>query len=231
MFEAQNYIAVQERIASACQRAGRNPAEVTLVGVTKTVAPEDIIAACAHGLKIFGENRVQEAAAKIENLRQKGITPQWHLIGHLQTNKARHAVELFDVIQSVDSARLAEVLQRHAEAGRRMLEVFVEVNTSGESTKFGAAPQDAFHLIREISSYSHLRVMGLMTIGALDPDSSKIRPCFRSLRELAETVTAHHFPNVTMRHLSMGMTNDFEIAIAEGATMVRVGRALFGERH
>jgi pyridoxal phosphate enzyme (YggS family) len=231
MFDAQNYSALQTRIVTACLRAERDPAEVIIVGVTKTVGEEDIIAAYEHGLTLFGENRVQEAAVKIEALRQKEIVPQWHLIGHLQTNKARRAVELFDVIQAVDSAHLAETLQRHAEIGRRLIEVFVQVNTSGEGTKFGVAPPEAVNLIREISGYSHVRVTGLMTIGALDPDSSKIRQCFRSLRELAETVRAHHFPNVTMRHLSMGMTDDFEIANAEGATMIRVGRALFGERH
>jgi pyridoxal phosphate enzyme (YggS family) len=230
MFVVQNYRALQARITSACLRAQRDPAEVTLVGVTKTVGVEDIVVAYEHGLTILGENRVQEAAVKIESLRQKAIAPQWHLIGHLQTNKAKRAIELFDVIQAVDSFRLAETLQRNAEAGERLIEVFVQVNTSGESSKFGAAPQEALQLIREISGYSHLRLTGLMTIGALDPDSSKIRQCFRDLRVLAETVTAHRFPNVTMRHLSMGMTDDFEIAIAEGATMIRVGRALFGER-
>ena len=230
MFDVQNYKAVQTRIAAACAQAGRDPAEVTLVGVTKTVGPEQIISAHASGVKVFGENRVQEAAPKIETLRQKGNTPQWHLIGHLQTNKAKRAVELFDVVQSVDSIRLAEALQRHAETRGLALEVFVQVNTSEESTKFGVAAADTLNLMREISSYSHLQVTGLMTIGALDADQAKIRRGFRTLRELAETVTAHRLPNVAMRHLSMGMTEDFEIAIAEGATMIRVGRALFGDR-
>lgn len=230
MFATENYRAVLERIASACRLVRRDPAEVALVGVTKTVPPEDIIKAYENGLNLFGENRVQEAAGKIEALRQRGVTPRWHLIGHLQTNKARRAVELFDVIQSVDSVRLAEALQRHAEACRRVVEIFVQVNTSGEGTKFGVAPAEAVTLIREVSGCSHLRVTGLMTIGALDPDNAKIRRCFRSLRELAETIAALRFPGVLMRHLSMGMTDDFEMAIAEGATMIRVGRALFGER-
>ena len=231
MFVVENYKALQARIAAACSRAERNPTEVTLIGVTKTVGMEDIAVAYEHGVTIFGENRVQEAAVKIEAYRQKEIAPQWHLIGHLQTNKAKRAIELFDVIQVVDSSRLAETLQRNAEIAQRLIEVFVQVNTSGESTKFGATPAEALPLIREISGYSHVRITGLMTIGALDADSTKVRQCFRNLRELAATVTAHRFPNVTMRHLSMGMTDDFEIAIAEGATMIRVGRALFGERH
>jgi len=230
MAVAQNYKILQERIAAACAQAGRDPGEVTLIGVTKTVAVDAIRAACDSGLRVFGENRVQEAATKIETLRQAGVAAQWHLIGHLQTNKVRRAVELFDVVQSVDSLRLAETLQRHAESSQRVLEVFVQVNTSHEDSKFGVHPSQTLHLAREIAGYTHLRLRGLMTIGALDPDSSKIRQCFRSLRELAESVTAQRFPNVTMRHLSMGMTDDFEIAIAEGATMIRVGRALFGER-
>ncbi len=229
-FGVENYKAVQARIALACARAGRDVAEVTLVGVTKTVSPEDAAIACQYGLKVLGENRVQDAAAKIEALRQKGLAPQWHLIGHLQTNKARQAVELFDVIQSVDSIRLAETLQRHAEARQRPIEILVQVNTSGESTKFGVAPSEAISFIRELSGYPQVRVTGLMTIGALDPDSSKIRQCFQRLRGLAENVRAHHFQDVTMRHLSMGMTDDFEIAIAEGSTMIRIGRALFGAR-
>jgi pyridoxal phosphate enzyme (YggS family) len=231
MFVVENYKALQARIASACARAQRDPAEVTLVGVTKTVPVEDVVVAYQHGLTIFGENRVQEAATKIEALHEKAVAPQWHLIGHLQTNKVKRAIELFDVIQSVDSRRLAETLQRYAEIEKRLIEIFVQVNTSGESTKFGAAPGEAVQLMREISGYSHLRVTGLMTIGAIDPGDLDIRRCFRGLRELAETVSAQRFPNVTMKHLSMGMTDDFEIAIAEGATMIRVGRALFGERN
>ena len=230
MFALENLKIVRERVVTACQRVGRDPSEVTLVGVTKTVSPHDMVAAYEHGLKSFGENRVQEAIPKIEALAQKGLAPRWHLIGHLQTNKAKRAAELFDVIQSVDSVRLAEILQRHAEACGRMLEIFVQVNTSGEGTKSGVAPQEALQLIRDLAGFSHVRVTGLMTIGALDPDSAKTRLCFRLLRELGETVAAHHIANVSMRHLSMGMTDDFEIAIAEGSTMIRVGRALFGER-
>ncbi|NUO80369.1 YggS family pyridoxal phosphate-dependent enzyme, partial [candidate division KSB1 bacterium] len=178
----------------------------------------------------FGENRVQEAATKIPELHNRGVRPQWHLIGHLQTNKVKLALELFDVIQSVDRLQLAEVLQKRAETSNRRIEIFAQINTSGESTKFGAAPEEAVSLARELSAFSHLRLTGLMTIGALTSDIQRIRQCFRTLRELANTIAALHLPNVVMQHLSMGMTDDFEIAIEEGATIVRVGRALFGER-
>ncbi len=230
MFSVQQLETVRKRIASACARTGRRPEEVTLIGVSKTVPSTEIAAAFASGVFCFGENRVQEAATKIPELHSRGVRPQWHLIGHLQTNKVKLALELFDVIQSVDSLQLAEVLQKRAETSNRRIEIFAQINTSGESTKFGAAPEEAVSLARELSAFSHLRLTGLMTIGALTSDILRIRQCFRTLRELANTIAALHLPNVVMQHLSMGMTDDFEIAIEEGATIVRVGRALFGER-
>ncbi len=230
MFSEQQLETVRARIATACAQAGRRPEEVTLIAVSKTASSGEIAAAYKSGLRCFGENRVQEAAAKIPELAQQGVRPQWHLIGHLQTNKVKPALELFDVIQSVDRPQLAEALQKHAEKNNRSVEILAQINTSGESTKFGAAPQEAVSLARELSAFSHLRLTGLMTIGALTTDIPRIRQCFRALRELAAAIAALHLPNVVMQHLSMGMTDDFEIAIAEGATIVRVGRALFGER-
>jgi pyridoxal phosphate enzyme (YggS family) len=227
--------AVRRRIVAACERAGRNPAEVTLVAVTKTVPPAMIQEAFAAGVRYFGENRVREAATKISStfLRasdNEAAAPQWHLIGHLQTNKAKKALELFQVIQSVDSLHLAEVLQHHAAALKKRVEVFIEINTSGEASKFGAPPNQAAALARQIATMPNLQLTGLMTIGALTDNEEIIRRCFRKLHELRAEITAINVPNVGMLHLSMGMTDDFELAIAEGSTMVRVGRAIFGAR-
>jgi hypothetical protein len=227
--------AVRRRITAACERAGRNPAEVTLVAVTKTVAPAVIKAAYLAGVNCFGENRVQEAAAKISPsfLRELGDEksgPQWHLIGHLQTNKAKKALELFQVIQSVDSLHLAKALQQHAAARQANVEVFIEVNTSGEPTKFGVPPDQALPLVKAVAELPNLHLTGLMTIGALTDNAEIIRGCFRRLRELQAEIAAACLPGVQLRHLSMGMTDDFELAIAEGSTMVRIGRAIFGER-
>ncbi len=230
MFNVAQLEMIRARIVTACARANRRPEEVTLVGVSKTVPAADILSAYQSGVLCFGENRVQEAQAKIPLLKTQGVRAQWHLIGHLQTNKVKPALELFEVIQSVDRLGLAEALQKRAEQLNRSIEIFAQVNTSGESTKYGVAPQEAASLARELSAFPHLRLTGLMTIGALTNDRPRLRQCFYLLRELAAEIAALHLPNVTMQNLSMGMTDDFEIAIAEGATHVRIGRALFGER-
>lgn len=227
--------AVRQRIAAACGRVGRDPAEVTLVAVTKTVPASAIQTAYLAGVSCFGENRVQEAAAKISPafLRELGgerSGPQWHLIGHLQTNKAKKALELFQVIQSIDSLHLAKVLQQYAAARHSNVEVFVEVNTSGEPSKFGVSPDQALPLVQAVAELPNLQLTGLMTIGALTDDAEIIRGCFRRLRELRDEVAANNLPGVHLRHLSMGMTDDFELAIEAGSTMVRLGRAIFGER-
>jgi pyridoxal phosphate enzyme (YggS family) len=227
--------AVRQRIAAACGRAGRDPAEVTLVAVTKTVPASAIQTAYLAGVSCFGENRVQEAAAKISpaflhELSGERPEPHWHLIGHLQTNKAKKALELFQVIQSIDSLNLAEVLQQHASTRQSRVEVFVEVNTSGEPSKFGVSPDQALPLVQAVAKLSNLQLTGLMTIGALTNDAEIIRGCFRRLRELRNEITAAGLPGVHLQHLSMGMTDDFELAIEEGSTMVRIGRAIFGER-
>jgi pyridoxal phosphate enzyme (YggS family) len=223
---------VRQRIAAACERVGRHPTEVTLVAVTKTVPPEAIQSAFAAGIRCFGENRVQEAVAKIspDLFREFEAAPQWHLVGHLQTNKVKKALELFQVIQSVDSLRLAETIQRHAAALQKTVEVFIEVNTSGEASKFGVAPAQALPLARDIARLPNLQLAGLMTIGALTENQEIIRNCFRRLRELRAEISAANVSGLQLRHLSMGMTDDFELAIEEGSTMVRVGRAIFGPR-
>jgi hypothetical protein len=226
---------VRQRIAAACERVGREPKEVTLMAVTKTISAAAIQAAYEAGICFFGENRVQEAAAKISPTLLRApdnpaMTTQWHLIGHLQTNKAKKALELFQAIQSVDSLRLAEALQRQAEMAPKTIEIFIEVNTSGEAAKFGVPPGQALSLAHNISALPNLQLTGLMTIGALTEDQAAIRRGFRQLRELQREIAAAKFPGVNMQHLSMGMTDDFELAIEEGSTLVRVGRAIFGAR-
>jgi len=227
--------AVRQRMMAACERAGRDPAEVTLVAVTKTVPAAVIREAYEAGVRCFGENRVQEAATKIppiflHPLGNETTAPQWHLIGHLQTNKAKKALELFQVIQSVDSLRLAEALQRHAADLQRQVEIFIEVNTSDEASKFGATAGQTLQLAKQVAMLPNLQLTGLMTIGALTEDGEIIRRCFRQLRALRAEIAAANLPGVHLRHLSMGMTDDFELAIEEGATMIRVGRAIFGAR-
>jgi pyridoxal phosphate enzyme (YggS family) len=223
----ENLEVVRERIAQACLRAGRDPDEITLVAVTKTVGPDRIQEAVDAGVAVLGENRVQEAEGKIGAVRGEIA---WHMVGHLQRNKARKAVEMFDMIQSVDSIRLGEeVSRRGVEAGRSM-DILVEVNTSGEETKYGIRPEYALDLAGKLSELPSLCVKGLMTIGTFTDDEGVIRECFKNLRGLAEEAGRAGIPGVEMRYLSMGMTSDFELAIEEGSNMVRIGTAIFGPR-
>lgn len=214
-----NVDTVRRRIEYACQRAGRSPAEITLVAVTKTVAPPAVAIALAAGISHLGENRVQEAVTKIEQLAALTPHPTWHMVGHLQTNKARKAVEIFDVIQSVDSIKLAEVLSQRTQ---KTLPILLEVNVAGEASKSGFSIDEVAPALAAISGLPRLVIKGLMTIAPLVDDPEEVRPVFRKLRSLRDSLG--------LEHLSMGMTDDFEVAIEEGATMVRIGRAIFGER-
>lgn len=221
--------AVRERIARAATRAGRDPASVGLLGASKQVPVERLRDAVACGLADFGENRVQEAREKIESLGTLGGRVSWHLIGHLQTNKARVAAHLFDWVHSIDSAEIARELDRRARAEGRALRVLVEVNTSGEASKFGVAPERALETLAALEGLAALAPRGLMTIGPAGGDATAARAAFRSLAaRLAEARRA--FPAWALDQLSMGMSEDLEVAVEEGATWVRVGRALFGER-
>jgi PLP dependent protein len=238
---AGNIAAVRERIAAAARRAGRSPEEITLIAVTKTHPARRIAAALAAGIEDCGENRVQEAEEKIPLLVEAG--PRWHLIGHLQRNKARRAAALFDMIHSLDSLRLAEALNRHVEEqsllGQRRLPVLLQVNVSGEASKEGfdlvggvnnqSALLSLIATARQIVALPHLKVEGLMTVAPYADDPEQARPVFRMLRAL-QTELSRQIPEASWQHLSMGMTGDFEVAIEEGATLVRVGRAIFGER-
>ena len=231
---AANIARVQEWIAAACARAGRARDEVTLVAVTKLRSPEEVLAAYQCGLRHFGENRVEEAEAKLPQLASQweGTPPTWHLIGHLQSRKARDAVALFDTVHSVDSLRLATRLNRFAGEDGRSLPILLEVNVSGEESKYGwtvtnAAEQSAFvDEVRGLAALAHLEVRGLMTMAPLVADAEQARPVFHALRDLRDRLRAEA-PFSAWDDLSMGMTNDYGVAIEEGATLVRIGRALF----
>lgn len=227
MSVAENLKAVQEHIAAAAIHAGRNPSSVALVVVTKTVDIDRIREAVDAGARILGENRVQEAREKIEAL---GRIASWHLIGRLQSNKAKYAVRLFDLIHSVDGIQLAQELNKHAAKIGKRQSILVEVNIAGETQKAGVSEQDAVSLVREAAKLPNISVEGLMIIPPYSENPEDSRPYYRRLRELAMRIREENIPGVSMRELSMGMSGDYEIAIAEGATMVRVGTAIFGER-
>ena len=222
---ADNLKYVTERLQSACIRSGRHPDQVSLLAVTKTVSVERIREAAALGLTLIGENRVQEALAKYPQLSSLPLS--WHLIGHLQSNKVKRALSCFHLIESVDSAHIATEIDRQAAALGKKLDIFLEVNTSGESQKFGVAPDKVDELAGYILTLPHLHLTGLMTIGALTTNSQRIRSCFNTLRVVQERLNSS---GLSIGHLSMGMSDDFEIAIEEGATIIRLGRALFGDR-
>ena len=219
--------AVREQVADAARAAGREAAEVTIVAVSKTMPRAAVDEAFALGLRCFGENRVQEARDKFADPLPVGAT--LHLIGHLQSNKARHACRLFDCIESVDRPSLVDTLAHEAAKVGRRLPVLVQVNVAGETQKAGCTPVDALALAHRIVATDSLRLDGLMTIAPLVVDAEETRSVFRRLRELRDQLR-EHLPGCPLPVLSMGMSNDFAIAIAEGATHVRIGRAIFGER-
>jgi len=217
---------VRSRIARAAERAGRDPGSVVLVGVVKTVPEPDIREALGLGLEDLGENRVQEAAAHVEAIGRTAA--RWHMVGHLQRNKAARAVELFDRVHGLDSMSLAEALSQRAEAAGRRLRVLIEVNVSGETSKFGAAPGEALELIALAAKLPGLALEGLMTVGPPVASPEQARPGFASLRALRDR--GERMLGLRLPELSMGMSSDFEVAVEEGATLVRVGTALFGAR-
>lgn len=213
----QNLKAVEQRVAAACERANRSPDEVTIIAVSKTKPASIVEAAFEAGSTNFGENRIQEAEEKIAKLSH--INPTWHLIGHLQTNKAKIAVQLFDIIHSVDSVKLAEVISAQAD---KEIEVLLQVNVSQEESKGGFTVAELPQALEKISELPNIKVQGLMTIAPWVNDTEEVRPVFKRLKELGDSLG--------LKHLSMGMTDDYEVAIEEGATMVRIGRAIFGAR-
>lgn len=224
---ARNLQAVEERIAGAAARAGRRRSDITLVAVSKTRTAGEIEAAIAAGVTHLGENRVQEAESKRRCVQSAAA---WHLVGRLQSNKAGRAVELFDVVQSVDSPRLAAALQRRAVQAGRWLDVLLQVNSSGAAGQGGVPPGETLALAEQVAGMSHLRILGLMTIAEFTSDEARLRSCFARMSSLSEDLTRADIEGVETSVLSMGMSGDFEIAIEEGATMVRVGTAIFGPR-
>ena len=224
---SENLARVRERIEAAARRSGRDPEEVHLVAVSKSVESERVRQAIEAGVNILGENYVQEAQKKIEALG-RGVA--WHFIGHLQTNKARVAVRLFDFIHSVDSLTLAQELNRQAKLQGRILPVLLQVNISGEMTKFGAQEKEVFLLAEKLSPMEGIEVKGLMAMPPFLENPEDSRPYFVGLRKLGERLAQQKIPRIVMAEFSMGMSNDFEVAVEEGATLVRVGTAIFGPR-
>lgn len=225
----RNLAAVRARIAAACARVGRDPAGVRLLPVSKTVSEERIRQAYAAGCRELGENKVQEAQRKAEAMADLADL-RWSVIGHLQTNKARIVACFASEFQALDSLRVAEALDRRLQAEGRGLDVLVQVNTSGEASKFGLPPAEVAGFVRELPAFSALRVRGLMTLARLSADPAQVRPCFMLLRDLRERLRQEAPAGIAMDELSMGMSGDFELAIEEGATVVRVGQAIFGAR-
>ncbi len=225
---AENIRRVRDVIEDAAVKAGRNHSEVRLMAVTKTVEDDRILEAIEAGVDIIGENYVQEGKRKIEKLGKRGV--EWHLIGYLQSNKAKYAVRIFDMIHSVDRSSLAQEIDRRAGMAGSVAKVLVEVNLSGEATKGGVKKDEALALIREMAKLENLSVRGLMTMPPWFDAPEQARPYFAALRELRDRVVAEKIGNVLMEELSMGMTGDYRVAVEEGATIVRVGRGIFGER-
>ncbi len=222
---SRNLIDLRGRIAEACQEYDRDADDITIVAVTKTHPTAVIKTSVAAGIHEIGENKVQEAEPKINEV---GSIARFHMVGHLQTNKAKKAVQLFDVIQSVDSFKLAWEINRQAGLIERTIECYIEVNSSGESQKYGVAPNECLNLVRQVHALDNIKLTGLMTIGPFTNDNEAIRKAFRLCRHLfdqAKEITSSDFDT-----LSMGMSDDFPLAIAEGATMIRIGTALFGSR-
>ena len=216
----RNIVELETRINRVAERANRSPDEITIVAVSKGVDTTAIKKALEAGISNIGENRVKEARGKVEELSSLGLRPTWHMVGHLQTNKVKTALGLFDIIHSIDSLRLAQALSRSTE---KTVLVLLEVNLSGEETKNGFPPSEVSKAVEGICRLPNLEIKGLMTVAPTVDDPEEVRPVFRRLRELGDSLG--------LKELSMGMSDDFEVAVEEGATMVRIGRAIFGERN
>jgi len=224
---ADNLSAVKERIAKAAALVGRDPEGITLVAVTKTMPVERIREAMDAGQRVFGENRVQEAEAKVEAV---GRDVQWHLIGHLQRNKVKFVCDLFDLIETVDSLPLARDIDAHAARRGIVMPILIQVNIGDETTKSGVSASAALGLVQQVATLSHVAIRGLMCVPPAVEVAEHSRAYFIELRTLAEQIAAERLPTVSMAELSMGMSHDFDVAVEEGATMVRVGSAIFGPR-
>ncbi|MCX5712336.1 MAG: YggS family pyridoxal phosphate-dependent enzyme [Candidatus Omnitrophica bacterium] len=227
----ENIIEVRERIAKACAVVGRGSSEVTLIAITKNRQPEEILKAIENGITDIGENRVQEAVRKFSVLQQAINNNQIkrHFVGHLQTNKVKEAVELFDLIHSVDSIKLAAEIDKQAQKISKLQDILVQINTSFEESKSGFMPREAVEAVLEISKFKNIRINGLMTMAPVVENPQEARVFFKNLKDIRDKINSLTFTLYPLTHLSMGMSDDFETAIQEGATMIRVGRAIFEE--
>ncbi len=225
---AENIKNIRERINRACFRCGRKPEEVTLVAVTKTFGSDMIKEAVDAGQLDFGENYVQELNEKRDELRNLNV--RWHFIGHLQTNKVKYIAEYVHLVQTVDNVRVAEEIQKRAQTHGRIIDILVEVHTTTEESKSGVSPERTLDLVKQISPFKNIRMQGLMTMGPFSDDPNDSRPSFQQLVHVQKKIEQEGIPGVSAKQLSMGMTHDFEVGIEEGATIVRLGTAIFGKR-
>lgn len=223
----ENLARIKERIEETARRVKRSPEEIRLICITKNATIKQIEKVIAGGVVDIGENRVNDALLKYNQLGELAKKVRWHMVGHLQTNKVKRALEIFDTIHSLDSLRLAEELEKKATLSDKRVDCLVEVNTCGEPSKYGIRPEEAPSFIRRASALSHIKIIGLMTMAPFADDAELARPCFIKLRELKETLQAEDIPKTAVRELSMGMSQDFEVAVEEGATFVRIGTAIF----
>lgn len=223
-----NLVAVKQRIADTCERIGRDPFSVRLLPVTKTVPAERLRIAFAAGCHEMGENKIQEAREKSEALRDLNI--KWSIIGHLQTNKAKYLARFANEFQALDSLKVAEELDKRLQSEGRAIDVYVQVNSSGEASKFGLAPEDVRAFVSQLPNYSSLRIKGLMTLAIFSTDHDRVRQCFIKMREIQNMLRQEAPIGLSFDELSMGMSGDYDLAIEEGATVVRVGQAIFGKR-
>ena len=213
-------------MAVSAEKTGRRLEDITLVAVSKTVPPARINEAIGAGIRIIGENKVQEAQQKFDKVDEVN----WHMVGHLQTNKVKYALKIFDLIQSVDTYHLAEEINKRAEKDGKKVPILIEVNTSGEESKYGCNPEEAEDLVLRVSQLPSVEVKGLMTIGLFSDNPALVRTCFVKLRRIFDSLSGQNIPNVKMEIISMGMSADFDLAIEEGSNMVRIGTAIFGPR-
>ncbi|PWH85858.1 YggS family pyridoxal phosphate-dependent enzyme [Brumimicrobium oceani] len=224
----ENLQTIHSRISNACEKSNRDISEVRLLLATKTVDSDKILFALEQGENLIGENKVQELTQKCTAIAQ--MNPEVHFIGHLQSNKIKEVLKWVTCIQSIDRYELAEKLYQRLKFEKKEIDIYVQVNTSYEESKFGVAPENALDLIKKVSKFNNIHIKGLMTIGLFSSEPEKVRKCFKLLKSIQEEATALQLPNVDLKELSMGMSGDLEIAIQEGATIIRVGTAIFGER-
>lgn len=225
----ENLERIKQNIAHAATKIGKKPDDITLVMATKTVDPERIREALREGGHIIGENKIQEALKKYEMLKNEGA--EWHFIGHLQTNKIKDVLKFANMIHSIDRLALVEKLDQRLQQEGRSMDILIQVNTSHEESKYGITPEEAISLVKQTAKYDTLKIYGLMTIGLFTKDEVKIRTCFKILKEIHDTIIKEGIDRVQMKYLSMGMSGDYQIAIEEGANMVRIGTAIFGARN